>query len=161
MFSQIRRTLQKNFLQIKVEEYLKFLLAQITLKYSKKWCETAAAPRVLAWWARVDHPPLDRTANMCCAINEWLCTICHEPKLVVFCEHKGNCACGYCIFLIWTGQCSLSAHWNYGSLYVRLVFLENWFITQLARTIHKPHSTIKARMCVPDIKNSVGLHSSD
>ncbi len=49
---------QKNFLQIKVEEDLKFLFAQITLKYSKKRRETAAAHRVFARWARVDHPPL-------------------------------------------------------------------------------------------------------
>ncbi len=31
---------------MKVEEDLKFLLGQITLKYSKKWRETAAAPLV-------------------------------------------------------------------------------------------------------------------
>ncbi len=50
--------LQENFLQIKVEEDLKFLLAQIMLKYSKKLRETSAAPRVFARWARVDHSPL-------------------------------------------------------------------------------------------------------
>ncbi len=38
--------LQKSFHQIKVEEDLKFLFAQITLKYSKKRRKTATAPRV-------------------------------------------------------------------------------------------------------------------
>ncbi len=37
---------------------MKFLLAQITLKYSKKWRETAAAARVFAQWACADHPPM-------------------------------------------------------------------------------------------------------
>ncbi len=50
--------LQKNFLQVKVKEDLKFLLAQITLKYPRKQRETAAAPKVFAQWACVDHPPL-------------------------------------------------------------------------------------------------------
>ncbi len=57
-FHRSEGPLQKNFLQITVEEDLKFLLSQITLKYSKKWRETAAAPRVFARWAHVDHPPL-------------------------------------------------------------------------------------------------------
>ncbi len=43
-FRRLEGRLQKNFLQIKVEEDLKFLLAQIMLKYSKKRGETAAAP---------------------------------------------------------------------------------------------------------------------
>ncbi len=51
--------LQKNFLQIKVEEDLKFLLAQVTLKYYKKRRETAAVPRAFAQWAPIDHPPPD------------------------------------------------------------------------------------------------------
>ncbi len=56
-FSRSEWPLQKNFFQIKVEEDLKFLLAQITLKYSKLWRETAATPQVFTQWARVDHPP--------------------------------------------------------------------------------------------------------
>ncbi len=42
------RPLQKNFLQIEVEEDLKFLSAQIMLKYSKKRCETLAELQVFA-----------------------------------------------------------------------------------------------------------------
>ncbi len=56
-FHRSEGPLQKNFLQINVED-LKFLLAQITFKYSKKRRETAAAPRVFTLWAHVDHPPL-------------------------------------------------------------------------------------------------------
>ncbi len=49
---------KKIVLQIKVEEDLKFLLAQITLKYSKKQLETAAVPQVftvkkLGWKIRI------------------------------------------------------------------------------------------------------------
>ncbi len=44
--------------RLKVEEDLKFLLAQITFKYSKKRRETAAGPRVFTQWAHVDYPPL-------------------------------------------------------------------------------------------------------
>ncbi len=57
-FHRSEGTLQNNFLQIKVEEDLKFLLAQILLKYSKKQRKIAVAPWVFVQWARVDHPPL-------------------------------------------------------------------------------------------------------
>ncbi len=57
-FHWSERPLQKNFLQIKIEEDLKIRLAPITLKYFKKQRETAATLRVFARWARVDHPPL-------------------------------------------------------------------------------------------------------
>ncbi len=57
-FHRLERPLEKNFRQIEVEENLTFLLTQILLKYSKKGCETAAAPRVFPRRALVDHPPL-------------------------------------------------------------------------------------------------------
>ncbi len=57
-FRRSEGLLQNNFLQIKVKDDLQFLLAQITLKYSKKWCETVSMPWVFARWAHADHPPL-------------------------------------------------------------------------------------------------------
>ncbi len=48
IFTDWKDLYKKIFLEMKVEEDLKFLLAQITLKYSKNRRETAAAPRVFA-----------------------------------------------------------------------------------------------------------------
>ncbi len=64
-----QKDLYKNFLQIKVED-LKFILAQITFKYSKKRRKTVATPRVFARWAGVDHPPLAAHSKWC-AVNTW------------------------------------------------------------------------------------------
>ncbi len=47
-FHRSEGPLQKIFFQIKVEDDLKFLVAQITFKYSKKRREKAAAPWVSA-----------------------------------------------------------------------------------------------------------------
>ncbi len=44
VFTDQKDLYKKFFFQIKVEEDLKFLLAQITPKYSKKQRETATAP---------------------------------------------------------------------------------------------------------------------
>ncbi len=57
-FHRSEGPLQTNFLQIKVEEDSKFLIAQITFKYSKKLRETGPVPGVFARWACVDHSPL-------------------------------------------------------------------------------------------------------
>ncbi len=47
-FHRSEGPLRKNFLQIKVEEDLEFLLVQITFEYSEKRSENAAAPQVFA-----------------------------------------------------------------------------------------------------------------
>ncbi len=56
-FHRSEGPLPKRFFQIKVEEDSKFPLAQITLKYFKKWHETVAAHRVFTRWIRVDIRP--------------------------------------------------------------------------------------------------------
>ncbi len=61
-------------------------------------------------------------------------------------------------FSIWTNQCLLCARWNYGSLCVHLMFIENWFTMCLVRIIHQTRSTIKACTCVLGFTPTKHIH---
>ncbi len=57
-FRRSEGPLQKNFLRIKVEKDLKFLLAQYTLKYSKEQRKTVALSPRFQPMSPADHPSL-------------------------------------------------------------------------------------------------------
>ncbi len=145
---------------------------------------------------------VDGTINMCCAIciqcvyhlpqteTCWFFArtqrkLCIPFRLGFLCSRIAHLLPAFfCNFSVWTDQCLLSVHQKYGSLRVRLMFVENWFTVRLVwsanfrRTTqcdqdahvcarlsitvlhYMPVPTLTELYCVTSVHNTVPFHTT-